>query len=367
MWMQRALALAEQGIGLTRPNPPVGAVIVRKNRVVGEGWHRRAGGPHAEVYALRSAGRRAQGATLYVTLEPCSTWGRTPPCTELILASGIRRVVVACRDPNPRHRGRGLRQLRKAGLEVVTGVCRSQAQRLIAPFRKWVETGLPWVTLKLGMSLDGRIADGGGASRWITSPEARRRVQELRRKADAILIGRRTAERDDPRLLPRPARGRRPYRVVVDGRGVLPPTLRLFRDAHAEQTIVFTSRASPQGWRRRITAGGARLVVLPGSGPRVDLRSVLKKLAEAGILHVLCEGGGILAGQLLKLGLLDEVVLFYGTVFLGEQGIPGVRLGPVSLKRAPRMALEHAEMVGRSWMVTGRIEPRSRRGHKQQN
>ena len=201
-WMQRALRLARRGEGLTRPNPPVGAVAVKSGKIVGEGYHRRAGGPHAEVVALSKAGTKARGCTLYVTLEPCCTWGRTPPCTDLILSSGVRRVVVSVRDPNPRHSGRGLTLLRRKGIRVIEGVCAEEGMKLIAPFAKWIRRGLPYVTLKLGMSVDGKIADRKGRSRWITGPEARNKVHELRRRVDGILVGGGTVRNDDPSPAP---------------------------------------------------------------------------------------------------------------------------------------------------------------------
>ena len=229
-WMRRALALARRGEGCTRPNPPVGAVVVVRNRLVGQGYHQIAGGPHAEVHALRKAGRHSAGATLYVTLEPCSTQGRTPPCTDAIIAAGVRRVVVAVRDPNPRHAGRGLIVLRRKGIEIHEGVVADQATELLRPFAKWIQHKTPYVTLKLAMTLDGRIADAQGRSQWITGPAMRGAVHALRRRVDAILVGRETAAIDDPNLLPRPARGRQPFRVVVDSRGRLPPNLRMLHD-----------------------------------------------------------------------------------------------------------------------------------------
>jgi diaminohydroxyphosphoribosylaminopyrimidine deaminase/5-amino-6-(5-phosphoribosylamino)uracil reductase len=235
-WMREALALARRGVGRTRPNPPVGAVVVRDGRVVGRGFHRRAGMAHAEVEALRDAGGAAAGATLYVTLEPCSSWGRTGPCTEAIVAAGIRRVVVAARDPNPKHAGRGFRILRRAGVAVATGVLAAEGRELLAPFSRWVETGLPWVTLKLGMSVDGRLADATGRSQWITSPASRARVQDMRRTADAIIVGVGTALADDPSLTCRRYPASKPWRVIVDSRGRLPLKARVLTDGAAGRT-----------------------------------------------------------------------------------------------------------------------------------
>lgn len=336
---------------MTRPNPPVGAVIVRQGRVVGQGWHRRAGAPHAEVVALTEAGRDARGATLYVTLEPCSTYGRTPPCTQAICRSGIQRVVVGCQDPNPKHRGRGLRQLRKCGLEVVCGVCREEARGLIEPFGKWVKTGRPWLTLKLAMSLDGRIADYKGASRWITGLEARREVHELRRSADAIMIGAGTALRDDPSLLPRPALGRKPYRVVLDSKGRLPASLKIFSDGKADRTFVMTSRSSPAAWKKRIEGTGAQVIEVPAGGGGLNLVDVLNRLGKMGLLHVLCEGGGKLAAALVRCRLVDRLVMYYGPMILGEQAVPSFRLPGMELEKAPRLRLENCARAGDGWRV----------------
>jgi diaminohydroxyphosphoribosylaminopyrimidine deaminase/5-amino-6-(5-phosphoribosylamino)uracil reductase len=244
-WMKHALRLARRGEGLTSPNPPVGAVAVKNGKVVGEGYHRRAGGPHAEVVALSKAGTNARGCTLYVTLEPCSTWGRTPPCTNLILSSGVRKVVVSVHDPNPRHSGRGLTMLRRKGVSVVEGVCVDEGMTLIAPFTKWISRGVPYVTLKLGMSVDGKIADRSGRSRWITGPEARKKVHELRRRVDGILVGGGTVRNDNPSLLPRPDHGRRPWRIAVARNGRIPGSSKLLADAAVKQTLIVVSNRCP--------------------------------------------------------------------------------------------------------------------------
>ncbi len=240
-WMLRALELAGCGEGLTRPNPPVGAVLVRHGRIVGEGWHRKAGGAHAEIEALNQAGQNARGATLYVTLEPCSTFGRTPPCTSAILAAGISRVVAAVRDPDPRHRGRGFQLIRRAGIDVVVGCCKHEAAALIAPFARRLVSGRPWVALKLGMTFDGKIADAAGRSRWITGAAARREVQRLRRASDAVLVGSGTILADDPALLPRPRHGRKTCRIVADARGRTPPSAKIFHKTGAGPLIIATT------------------------------------------------------------------------------------------------------------------------------
>jgi diaminohydroxyphosphoribosylaminopyrimidine deaminase/5-amino-6-(5-phosphoribosylamino)uracil reductase len=320
-FMQRALALARRGEGLTRPNPPVGAVLVQDGKIVAEGWHKKAGGPHAEVNCLRQVkGQKSislKSAVLYVTLEPCSTEGRTPPCTDLILERGIRRVVVGCRDPNPAHAGRGFRRLRRAGVEVTTGVCRAEAERLIAPFAKRMLSGMPYVTLKLGVTLDGRIADADGTSQWITGPQARQKVQQMRRAADAVLVGAATVRRDDPSLLPRPARGRAPWRVVVGSD--IPPQSRVLTDAAAGQTLLL-------------------------NGP---LEQVLRDLAGGQqVMHVLCEGGGELAGSLIRAGLVDEFAVFMAPSLLGGTGFPMVGKKGWPLAEMPRFRFQALEKCG---------------------
>ncbi|MBI2438932.1 MAG: bifunctional diaminohydroxyphosphoribosylaminopyrimidine deaminase/5-amino-6-(5-phosphoribosylamino)uracil reductase RibD, partial [Lentisphaerae bacterium] len=283
-WMKRALGLARRGEGLTRPNPPVGAVIVRVGKLLGQGWHHRAGGEHAEALAIRAAGARARNATLYVTLEPCCTQGRTPPCTRAIIQAGIRRVVIAARDPNPRHNGRGVAKLRRAGLKVIEGICATEARQLIAPFAAWISRRRPYLTLKLALSLDGKIADERGRSRWITGPSARRQVQAWRRSADAILVGAGTVISDDPALWPRPLGRRRPWRVVVATRGNLPARARMLTGNYRAQTIIAATRACPARRRRAWAAQGARVWTLPRSKDGVALAALMKKLGSLGCL-----------------------------------------------------------------------------------
>jgi len=278
--MRRALALARRGLGRTSPNPAVGAVLVRGGRVIGEGWHRRAGEPHAEILALRGA--NARGATLYVTLEPCCTHGRTPPCTDAIIAAGVRRVVVAATDPNPKHRGRGLRLLRRAGIRVESGLFAEEATALNSAFNKWIVAGMPLVVAKAALSLDGRMATRTGDSKWITSEAARRQAHKLRAQVDAIMVGAKTVMRDNPQLTVRYGlRGKQPWRVVV---GRCPRTARIFTDAYRERTLHFPTR---------------------------NLRWVLRKLGQMGITSVLIEGGPTLLAAAFDAGLVDKVAFFY--------------------------------------------------------
>jgi diaminohydroxyphosphoribosylaminopyrimidine deaminase/5-amino-6-(5-phosphoribosylamino)uracil reductase len=358
-WMMRALELAGRGEGLTRPNPPVGAVVVKDGRVVGEGYHRVAGGPHAEVVALDRAGLRARGSTLYVTLEPCCTHGRTPPCVDRILRERVRRVVVAATDPNPRHRGRGIALLRRGGVRVETGLCRAEAESILAPFRTWILEHRPHVTLKMAMSLDGRITDGAGRSKWVTGPQARQDVQRLRKKCDAVLVGVDTVIADDPSLLCRLRRTQNLVRVVVDSRGRTPLNARVLNDAEAGRTLIATTRLCSVRRRQQFEGKGARVAVLPTKSGRVSLRALLSRLGQEGLMQVLCEGGGTLAGALLDQRLVDEGVLYVAPTFLGAQGRAVVNGVNGALLRAPRVSFRAVTRVGHDLRVcTGPLRPR---------
>ncbi len=352
IWMQRALELARRGEGLTRPNPPVGAVAVNKGKIVGEGYHRKAGGPHAEAAALGKAGAKARGCTLYVTLEPCSTWGRTPPCTDLILSSGVRRVVVCVRDPNPRHSGRGLARLRRKGVSVIEGVCEEEGRNLIAPFARWITRGLPLVTLKLGLSVDGKIADRKGNSKWITGPEARRKVHDLRCRVDAVLVGAGTVRMDNPSLLPRPARGRKPWRVVLARRGSIPADRKILSDGAANQTMVVVSSRCPAAPIARIKKAGADVLVVPEARGRVWMTSVLRQLGRMGILHVLCEGGSELAASMIRADAIDEYLFIVAPHIIGGARSVGAVGGEGWLLGAqPRVKFVSCEPAGQDFII----------------
>jgi diaminohydroxyphosphoribosylaminopyrimidine deaminase/5-amino-6-(5-phosphoribosylamino)uracil reductase len=336
-FMRLALRLGRRGVGRTSPNPPVGAVLVAHGRVVGRGFHRQAGLPHAEIEAVRAAGARARGATCFVTLEPCNHHGRTPPCTGALIAAGVRRVVAGTRDPNPAVRGNGLARLRAAGIAVTSGVERAACDELIAAFRKHATTGLPLVTLKLAASLDGRIATATGESRWITSAASRRYAHRLRAEHDAILVGAETVIRDDPELTCRIRGGRNPLRVVLDGRLRLPPRARVL-DTRAASTLVITSGDAPAARIRRLTAAGAQVVQLPGRAGQIPLRRVLRALGRRGILSVLIEGGAGVAAAAIRAGVVDRLLLFYAPKLIGGDGHP--MLGPLHVRRlrqAPRL------------------------------
>lgn len=297
-YMMRALALAQRGQGHTRPNPPVGAVVVAGGEIIGEGWHRRCGGDHAEVAALKDTLRRGnspKGACVYVTLEPCSRPGRVGACTDALIAAGVSRVVYACRDPNPKNRGRAKRILARAGIgcERIENV---QANRLIAPFAKHVTTGMPFVTVKLAMSLDGRICDRNGEAKWISSPAARKETGRLRMQVDAIMVGAGTIRSDNPVLLPHHGRNDDLVRVVVTRSGRLPPKSNVLCDGRNETVVCKV-------------------------GPRQTLKEVLQKLGERGIMHVLCEGGMELAVSLAEEGLVDEWISVIAPCVIGTRPI----------------------------------------------
>ncbi len=344
LWMQRALALAAKGEGKTHPNPPVGAVVVRDGLLIGAGYHRKAGGAHAEVAALRGLRRdQTQGARLYVTLEPCSTHGRTPPCTEAILAAGIAEVIVSVKDPNPKHAGRGLRILRKHGVHVSTGVCMQEGAALLAPFAKWVTTGRPYVTLKMAMSLDGRIGDAQKHSQWITGLAARREVQSLRRRVDAVLVGAGTVAADNPSLLVKARSAQQPLRVVLDGSGRITRTAKVLCDGYPT-VIVVTEDCSPA--RRRKLAKPNVTLWACGKGSRVDVGCLLQRLGAEGYLHVLCEGGGALAGALLREHAVDVCRFYVAGCLLGGNGVPVTGLPGWLLEDAPRLRFADVRRVG---------------------
>lgn len=325
-YMRRALRLARRGLGRVAPNPLVGAVVVRDGRVVGEGWHAEFGGDHAEVAALAEAGDRAAGGTLYVSLEPCDHAGKTPPCTEAVLASGVGRVVVACRDPS-RRPGAGLERLRGEGVEVTEGVEAAEAIRLNAPFLWRAVTGAPFVALKLALSLDGRISAREGERTEVTGQEAAAFVHGLRAAHGAVLVGRSTAVVDDPRLT---ARGevtprRPPERVVLDSRLRTPADARLFRTADRTPTRVFCAPDAPEGRRRELTEAGVQVEEVPPAGDRegLSLEAVLERLGEAGVGSVLVEGGGRVAASFLREDRVHRMHLLYAPVAYGPEGVPG--------------------------------------------
>ncbi len=320
--IQRALELAARGEGFVEPNPMVGCVIARGAEIIGEGWHRRFGEAHAEVEALRMARDRAAGATLYVTLEPCCHQGKTPPCTRAVIESRVSRVVVADRDPFPQVQGGGIDQLRAAGIVVDVGLMASEARRLNAPYLKLIETGRPWVIAKWAMSLDGKIAAPSGESRWISGAESRRLVHELRGRMDAIIVGRGTAERDDPLLTARPPGPRVALRVVLDTRATLSVESKLVRSAGETPVLAAVGAESPEADRRRLRNAGCEVFVCKGEAPAVRFDSLLLELGRRRLTNVLVEGGGRVFGSLLDARAIDEVHVFVAPKLIGGEGSP---------------------------------------------
>ena len=354
--MAQALVLAARGLGTTSPNPPVGAIVVRNRRIAGRGYHRRAGGAHAEVVALKNAGPQARGATLYVTLEPCCHLDkRTAPCVPLILESGIRRVVIATLDPNPKVKGRGVAALRRAGLDVALGAARLEADRLIEPYRTRITTGRPRVTLKVAATLDGKIATARGESRWISSPQARRIVQGLRAGSDGILVGVGTILADDPSLTVRLRPARAPLRIVLDPKLRIPLQSKVLTDRQAP-TLVVTTQSSPKPLRELVERLGAEVLVIPDKQGRVEWRVLLEELGRRGMNALLIEGGAEVNASALRSDVVDRVVFFLAPILLGGQDAIGAIGGrsPARLTDALSIQDPMVSRIGSDIMVEGR-------------
>ena len=357
-YMARALELARKGVYSTHPNPRVGCVIVKDGAIVGEGWHVRAGEPHAEVHALRQAGDKAKDGTAYVTLEPCSHHGRTPPCAEALVNAGVARVVAAMQDPNPDVAGRGLLRLMNAGIAVQSGVLEGEARALNKGFLKRMEHGLPYVRVKLAMSLDGRTAMASGESQWITGPEARSAVQRLRAQSSVVLTGADTVLADNARLTVRPdelglnaeltalASTRPPLRVLIDGRLRVPLDAPFFK---AGSALVATCAAASA--RGRYHDEGHEMLALASSGGHVDLRKLLTELAARGVNDVLVEAGPKLAGAFTRLGLVDEFQLFVAGKFMGSSARPLLDLPLAQMSEALELKIIEMRAVGDDWRV----------------
>jgi diaminohydroxyphosphoribosylaminopyrimidine deaminase/5-amino-6-(5-phosphoribosylamino)uracil reductase len=350
--MGRALRLAERGIFTTHPNPRVGCVIVRDGRIVGEGWHEKTGGPHAEIFALKVAGDAARGATAYVTLEPCCHHGKTPPCTEALIAAGVARVIAAMEDPNPRVGGNGLQRLRDAGIATGCGLLETQAKALNRGFCRRMHRGQPFVFSKLAMSLDGRTAMASGESRWITRAAARRDVHRLRATSSAVLTGIGTVLADDPaltvRLAEEPEAVRQPVRIILDSRLRMPVTARLLRQPG--RTIILTSAedADSGGRTAELWEAGAEVIsVRADARGQVDLSSVLAVLGSLELNEVMVEAGAVLNGALLRAGLVDEWIVYMAPVVLGDRGLGLFHLpGLKTMAERPELELLETRQVG---------------------
>ncbi|MDT8622116.1 bifunctional diaminohydroxyphosphoribosylaminopyrimidine deaminase/5-amino-6-(5-phosphoribosylamino)uracil reductase RibD [Klebsiella grimontii] len=353
LYMARALKLAARGRFTTHPNPNVGCVIVKDGEIVGEGFHYRAGEPHAEVHALRMAGEKAQGATAYVTLEPCSHHGRTPPCCEALIAAGVSRVVAAMQDPNPQVAGRGLYRLQQEGVDVSHGLMMNEAEALIKGFLKRMRTGFPWIQLKMGASLDGRTAMASGESQWITSPQARRDVQRLRAQSHAILTSSATVLADDPALTVRwdelnadtqalyPQENlRQPLRIVIDSQNRVTPQHRIVEQAG--ETLFARTREDERQWPENV-----RTLLVPEHNGRLDLVVLMMLLGKQQINSIWVEAGSTLAGALLEAGLVDELIVYIAPKLLGSDArglcvLPGLE----KLEQAPHFKFNEIRHVG---------------------
>lgn len=344
MWM--ALDLARQGRGKTNPNPMVGAVLVRDGEVAGTGYHQAAGGPHAEVAALRKAGEKARGAVLYVNLEPCVHRGRTAPCTEAIIRAGVSEVVAAMEDPNPLVSGRGFARLEEAGIKVKRGVLEEKARRLNEVFIKYITTGIPFVIVKAAVTMDGKIATRTGRSRWITGEKARQFVHRLRSNCDAVMVGIETVLKDNPRLTARleEGGGRDPVRVVVDSRARLPLDAAVINPGSRAGTILAVAGEPSREKSAALRERGVEVAILPGRDGRVDLTALMKRLAEREITAVLVEGGGTLNYALLEAGLVDKLFLFIAPLIFGGRRSPTAFGGEGVSSPAGAWAVERLEL-----------------------
>ena len=345
-FMQRALQLAEKGLGQTSPNPMVGAVIVKSGKIIAEGFHRKAGTDHAEIVALKLAGKRAKGATLYVTLEPCCHQGRTGPCTDAIIAAGIARVVYAMKDPNAKVAGKGLAQLRKAGIQVDGPICEDEAKFLNRAFTHWVTTGRPYVLAKVGITIDGKMADAHGHSRWITNTKARSFSHYMRTMVDGIMVGRGTAATDNPQLTARSATKmmRQPIAVVVDSKGRLPKHLAIFHSGRSQPTWLLTAKSLPNPKREWLSLRGHAAIACGEKVGKVNLQKALRELGRRNMTTLLVEGGPTLLGAMASQGLIQEWIFCISPKFLGAKAL-GVSMGMPSIPIARAHELQIRQVV----------------------
>ena len=358
-YMRMALWEAKKGMGRTSPNPCVGALVVKNGRIIGKGYHKKAGTPHAEINALQDAGRKAKGSTLYVTLEPCNHTGRTPPCTEAILEAGVAQVVIGMQDPNPRVAGGGAKYLASKGLTVITGVLEHDCREINLAFVKHSTTGLPWVILKAGMSIDGRIAALPGKTTMITGKHSLARVHTVRSQVDAILVGIGTALADDPSLTTRLQKSgpeRDALRVVLDADLRLSPAAKMLRQDSSAETWIFCARGADKKKRILLEEAGALVKTAPAAAGVLDIKAVLKILGEAGITSLLVEGGSRVHGSFLEAGLADQLLLFIAPKFLGDKGVP-LATFPAGKKRKGSAGLKiiKTSRYGEDVLIEGRF------------
>jgi diaminohydroxyphosphoribosylaminopyrimidine deaminase/5-amino-6-(5-phosphoribosylamino)uracil reductase len=355
-YMKRALTLARKGIGKTSPNPAVGCVIVKNGAIIGEGWHRKAGGPHAEIHALAMAGDAAKGAVVYVTLEPCCHTGKTPPCSDALIKAGVKRVVVGMRDPNPRVSGGGLAALEQAGIDISHGVLEDACRALNLPFIKHITTGMPYVTYKSAMTLDGNIATITGESRWISCEESRKYVHRMRSRMDAVMVGVDTVIADNPQLTVRHVRGKNPLRVIVDTRLRTPESVIVLSEPLSAKTIIATTESNPRVHLRYLKQG-ASIIVCKADEGRVSMTDLLEKLGAMGVQSILLEGGSRLAGTMLQQGLIDDLVFFMAPKLIGGNGFAPFTLKEMtSMDQAFRLVFTDVSRSGTDLLIHARPE-----------
>ncbi|KPK41570.1 MAG: hypothetical protein AMJ78_05170 [Omnitrophica WOR_2 bacterium SM23_29] len=360
-FMRFALELAKMGKGLTSPNPCVGAVIVKDGKVIGKGYHKGAGRPHAEIYALRQAGRKAHGATLYVSLEPCRHYGKTPPCTNAIISHKIKRVVTAMKDPNPLNDGKGIMLLRRNGVEVKVGVLEDEAKKMNEAFMKFITKKIPFVTVKVAQSLDGKIATHTGDSKWITNEVAREYVHRLRGKVDAILVGVKTVLIDDPLLTARPKDrkiGKQPIRIILDSKLRIPLNARIFSKALSGKVIIATTRLAPKNKLEALKKKNAEILIVGSRDGKVNIKSLMKELVKKDIAHVLVEGGGEAIASVIEAKVVDKVLFFIAPKIIGgRQATTSVEGAGVNrVNRAIELKEVGFESIGDNFLIEGYIK-----------
>ena len=356
-WMKRALRLAEKGRGRTSPNPMVGAVLVKEGKVIGEGYHVKAGGDHAEIIALRQAGDEARGATLYLNLEPCTHYGKTPPCAPAVIHSGVKRVVIGMEDPNPLVSGRGAEQLRTAGLEVEVGIHEKECRRLNEDFCKYILKREPFIILKVAATLDGKVAARDGDSKWISGEASRRFVHRLRDQVDGVIVGIGTILKDDPMLTTRVKGGRDPYRIILDSRLRIPEEAKV-TEISPSKTIIATTEAAPKDKIERLENKKVRVLVLDSKEGRVNLKTCLSQLGEMEMMSLLVEGGSKINGAFLDENLIDKLILFLSPKIIGDSQALGIfgGKGVSNLKEAIALREIRTKRIGEDILIEGYVK-----------
>ena len=355
--MKRALRLAEKGRGRTSPNPMVGAVLVKNGQVVGEGYHARAGEAHAEILALRQAGEEARGSTLYINLEPCIHYGKTPPCAPAVIEAKVRRVVIGMEDPNPLVTGRGLKSLKKAGLDVEVGVLEKECRRLNEAFCKYILKKEPFVILKVAATLDGKIATREGDSKWISGETSRHFVHRMRDQVDGVVVGIGTVLKDDPQLTARIKKGRDPYRIILDSRLRIPEDAKVIGNSPSK-TIIATTELAARDKIERLEKKGVRILTLDSKQGRVDLKNCLSKLGEMGMMSLLVEGGSQVNGSFLDEGLIDKILFFLSPKLIGDREALGIfgGSGKANLKETIPLNELRVRRMGEDILIEGYLE-----------